>query len=121
MLSTKVAFALLLDRVAPMDRWAKVITLSAVAWAVFSLFALAFQCPLPHPWVFEPAKCPTHGKLLYAIVSLNALTDVALSLWIVPIAWHLRIDRAGRGLVIILFGLKTMYELDSVCRPRVTG
>ena len=107
MLSAKTSMALLSDRVAPRNVWAKASALTSfAAWAVFSLFALAFQCPLPRPWVFQPAQCPSHGNLLYPIIAINALTDVILALWIIPIVWKLRMARRDRVLVAILFGLR---------------
>lgn len=111
MFSAKVAFALLLDRVALRDQWAKIATITAItAWTVFSLFTFAFQCPFPHPWVFELEKCSTHGNLLYSVVLLNAITDVLLAFWVVPTIWKLRLNRADRALTIILFSMRTMSE-----------
>lgn len=107
MLSAKTAVALLSDRVAPRTQRAKTSTLTCItAWAILSLFALAFQCPFPHPWVFQPVQCATHGKLLYPVVVFNSLTDVFLALWIVPTIWKLRTAWRDRLLVIFLFGLR---------------
>ena len=110
MLCAKTAFILLLDRVAPGKRSIKMVALSSVAaWATFCLFALLFQCPFPRPWVFEPAQCPTHGRLLYPIVIFNALTDIGLSLWIVPNVWGLQMQRRDRIWVVFLFCLRAWY------------
>jgi len=107
MTSSKTAIALLSDRVAPRLPWTKISTLiSIIAWAIFSFFALAFQCPIPQPWVFQPDQCPTHGRLLYPIIVFNILSDVFLALWIVPTVWKLRMAWNDRLLVIFLFGLR---------------
>lgn len=107
MFSAKTAVALLSDRVAPRKSWVKISTLTSIAaWTVFSFVTLAFQCPFPQPWVFQPAQCPTHGKLLYPIIVFNAFTDVFLALWIVPTVWKLRMAWRDRVLVIFLFGLR---------------
>jgi len=99
--------ALLLNRVAPRKPWVKISTLVAItAWSIFSIFALAFQCPLPHPWIFQPAQCPSHGNLLYPIIIFNALTDIVLALGIVPNVWNLQMIAKDRNLVMILFGLR---------------
>jgi len=107
MFSAKTAIALLSDRVAPRKRRDKISTLTCIAaWTIFSLFALAFQCPFPQPWVFQPAQCPTQGKLLYPIVVFNAIIDVFLALWIVPTVWKLQMAWRDRLLVVFLFGLR---------------
>ena len=104
---SKTAIALLSDRVAPRLPWTKISTLiSIITWAIFSFFALAFQCPFPQPWVFQPDQCPTHGRLLYPIIVFNILSDVFLALWIVPTVWKLRMAWNDRLLVIFLFGLR---------------
>lgn len=78
MFSAKTAIALLSDRVAPRKRRDKISTLTCIAvWTIFSLFALAFQWPLP----------PTD----YLIVAFNALTDVALVLWTL----HIRLETSN--------------------------
>lgn len=110
MVCAKAAFALLSERIVPTEKYTKTVAWSSIgAWAVFSLFALALQCPFPHPWVFEPAQCSTHGRLLYPIIAFNAITDIGLSLWVIPCVWGLRRRLSDRILVVILFGLRAWY------------
>ncbi|KAF2671581.1 hypothetical protein BT63DRAFT_452085 [Microthyrium microscopicum] len=109
MVFAKGAFMLLSDRIVPRDPKIKMFTFGAIgAWGIFSLFVIAFQCPLPEPWVFQPAQCPTHGNLFYAIISFNALTDVLLASMIIPVVWDLRMEIRDRTLVAILFGLRAI-------------
>lgn len=78
-------------------------------WFIFSLFAIAFQCQLPQPWVFVPGQCSTGGKLEYVIVLGNMATDVMLSTAILPIIWGLNTTRDTRVAVMMLFGSRLMF------------
>jgi hypothetical protein len=107
----KTAFALLLYRVILGGRWTKIAALSFIgAWAAFSLFTPAFQCPFPRPWVFEPAQCLIHGKLLYPIIAFNCITGIELSLWVVPSIWGLRMPIKGPDSGCDLFLLESMVR-----------
>ena len=75
-----------------------------IVWAIFSLFVLAFQCPLPEPWVFNPPNCFSHGNLLYPIIVLNILTDGVLAIFILPVIWKLNMAKGTRVTVMVLFG-----------------
>ncbi|ORY19758.1 hypothetical protein BCR34DRAFT_551640 [Clohesyomyces aquaticus] len=101
----KASVVLLSDRVAPRKPLPFYLMLGLIgAWTVFSIFATAFQCPLPHPWVYVPSKCPSHGNLQYPIITLNILTDALLATWILPTLWKLLMDLERRVTVIVLFG-----------------
>lgn len=49
-----------------------------LAWTVFSIFAIAFQCQMPKPWLYTPGRCAGDGALLYPIGVLNILTELIL-------------------------------------------
>jgi hypothetical protein len=103
-LFAKVSVLLLSERVVPQSFRANLgISLAIVFWACFSIFAVAFQCPLPSPWNLTPSECPTHGKLLYPIIIFNALTDTVLAFWVIPRVWKLNMSRKFRVLVCALF------------------
>ncbi|KAF7180426.1 hypothetical protein CNMCM7691_009594 [Aspergillus felis] len=54
-------------------------TIGAIGvWTVFALCAIAFQCPLPDPWLYRPDRCMAKGALMYPIAVMNSLTDVAV-------------------------------------------
>ena len=84
-----------------------------IVWATFSLFALAFQCPLPEPWVFNPSRCCSHGRLIYPIIAINVLSDGLLAVFILPVIWKLKMARDIRKTVMVLFGSRIMYLLQS--------
>ncbi|KAL4883383.1 hypothetical protein BJY04DRAFT_184537 [Aspergillus karnatakaensis] len=49
-----------------------------IAWTVFAVLGVAFQCALPEPWVYRPERCAGEGALLYPIAILNILTEIVL-------------------------------------------
>ena len=108
MASAKMSVAMLLDRIVTYSRRAAWFSYSAItAWALFSLFAVAFGCSLPNPWDLLFSQCSTHGaKLLYPIIIFNILTDVMLSIWVIPYVWVLKMEAKDRLLVRVLFGAR---------------
>lgn len=83
---------------------------------LFSIFATAFQCGLPHPWSLEPATCPTHGRILYAVIGMNMVTDGLLAVWIIPSIWNLQMERGPLHVVMSLFAARFVYDfLDPNC------
>lgn len=77
-------------------------------WAVFSLFALAFHCQLPEPWIFIPSRCFSRGRLLYPVIALNILTDGVLAIFILPVIWKLNMIKVARITVMALFASRIM-------------
>jgi hypothetical protein len=106
-LFAKASVILLSERVIPQSFRANFgISLVVVIWGIFSIFAVAFQCPLPSPWNLTPSECPTQGKLLYPIIIFNALTDTVLAVWVVPKVWRLNMSRKFRVVVCALFATR---------------
>jgi hypothetical protein len=104
----KMSSALLIERVAPQAREAKAILFGmTAAWAVYSTFAMSFQCGLPQ-WTIHSLHCG-NGGLLLSVIVLNMLTDLVLALWIVPTLWHISLDREKSWSAGLLFGARAMY------------
>lgn len=74
-----------------------------IAWAVFSVFAQAFQCGIPHPWVTDPATCDTKGRLNYPIIILNAVTDALLAVGLAKAVLDISNRMNNRTLICSLF------------------
>ena len=109
MFFAKTSIVLLSHRVAPREPRPYFFMLGLIAlWAVFSIFGIAFQCGLPHPWVYVPSQCSTRGNLLYPIIIFNIITDALLATWILPTLSRLLMDTGKRMTVIILFGARLM-------------
>ncbi|KAF1970897.1 hypothetical protein BU23DRAFT_600631 [Bimuria novae-zelandiae CBS 107.79] len=103
--AAKVSFLQLCERVAPRKPKEYNIVFSMVTfWGVFAMFAIAFQCGLPKPWMFDPSNCVTKGIMYYPVIIMNILTDIVLGTWILPTLWHLLMDQDRRVIVIVLFG-----------------
>lgn len=51
-------------------------------WGVFSFFALAFECNLPHPWNFTTSHCPSQEGLVISVIALNIITDIVLVVFV---------------------------------------
>jgi hypothetical protein len=70
---------------------------------VFGFFATAFQCGAHKPWVLDPKTCPSHGRLLYAVIAMNMVTDGLLACWMLPAVAKLNMSKGNRRTVIALF------------------
>lgn len=90
-------------------------------WVVFAIFSLAFQCGLQHPWVYTPQRC-NNGGLVYAVVGLNIMTDIYLSVVFIPTIRGLRMKESARITLASLFLSRLLYvilptsnRLDCIC------
>jgi hypothetical protein len=109
MAAAKTSVAMLFRRIASATHLSYYITVALVAgWAIFSLFAIAFQCSKPELWVLEPSQCRTHGYLQYPVIVLNMLTDALLSFGVIPTIWNLQMRKVTRLYLICLFGFRIM-------------
>jgi hypothetical protein len=104
----KLSSALLIERVASQPREAKSILFGmTAAWAIFSTFAMSFQCGPPQ-WTIHSLQCGNR-ELLLSVIALNMLTDLVLALWIVPTLWHISLDKEKSWSAGLLFGARAMY------------
>ena len=109
MAMAKVSILLLFRRIMSQSRlvMAYYTLVSAISiYFIFSIFATAFQCGLPQPWWLTPRTCPTHGRLRYAIIGMNMVTDGLLAIWIIPSLWKLQMGKNQRLIVVALFGAR---------------
>jgi hypothetical protein len=72
-------------------------------WTIFAVFAQAFACKLPKPWLHLPSDCSAQFSLGYAVITLNMVTDAVLALAFLPILWRLNTNRRKRITVMALF------------------
>ncbi|KAJ9658833.1 hypothetical protein H2201_007614 [Coniosporium apollinis] len=84
----------------------RIIHVLCLAWALFSLFAVAFQCGLPNPWVFDSVRCVAGGSLYYVIIVFNVITDAFIASFFLPVLWKLQMDRATRLTVTSIFAAR---------------
>ena len=82
-------------------------TVAISVWALFSLFAISFQCDLPRSWIFTTESC-ANGALLYVVVSTNLLTDLYLAVIFTPVAAALEMSSPKRVEVMAYFGCRIL-------------
>ncbi|OCL08145.1 hypothetical protein AOQ84DRAFT_318887 [Glonium stellatum] len=75
-----------------------------LAWILFSLFTISFQCGLPKPWTFIRDRCAAEGNLYYVIIVGNIITDAIIALFFLPVIWKLQMARDERITIMSVFG-----------------
>ncbi|OJJ55951.1 hypothetical protein ASPSYDRAFT_182875 [Aspergillus sydowii CBS 593.65] len=78
---SKLSTILLVWKLTPNNSLRRTCTITAgivLVWAVFSIFAIAFQCQMPNPWLYASGRCAGDGALFYPIGVLNILTELIL-------------------------------------------
>ena len=78
-----------------------------LAWAVFSMLAIALQCGTSSPEVYRPNRC-MNGALWYPVTALNCLTDAALAFSFAPVVVQLVMSRGQKIKVIVLFSTRIL-------------
>ena len=93
-------------------------------WAATSIFAVAFQCDLPHPWILAHGRClnlvgasqmsecvPADRQqraVYFYIGAMNILTDLVLTVLPIPLLWGIRLKPSKKLLVVGLFGTRIL-------------
>ncbi|KAJ5645232.1 hypothetical protein N7507_011243 [Penicillium longicatenatum] len=68
-----------------------------VAWSIFAVSSIAFQCGLPDPWLYSPKQCAGDGVFFYLIAVFNVLTEIIIvvlpfmMMRNVQMNWHKRV------------------------------
>ncbi|KAL1795914.1 hypothetical protein ACET3X_006138 [Alternaria dauci] len=103
----KLSSALLIERVVPQTRRAKIILFGMIAvFMIFSTFAISFQCGIPE-WTPHSLRC-SNGGLTMAVIGSNMATDLVLAFWMVPVLWKLSLDKEKSFTAAILFGIRAI-------------
>ncbi|KAJ9654265.1 hypothetical protein H2198_006665 [Neophaeococcomyces mojaviensis] len=79
-----------------------------LAWLIFSIFALSFQCNLPQSWLYDPSRCAGQGAMWYPVLILNILTDAAISFMFAPTVWILHISKWQKFRIASLFAFRLL-------------
>jgi hypothetical protein len=118
----KLSLVLLFKRIAPTRTkpfTSQCMRLMVAAYVLICIFAIAFQCQLPQPWIVSRDRCSTHGVVYYATTTLNMTTDAFLALWIFPTIWLLNMETHTKLVVLSLFGSRLIVCLVDVGRMLV--
>lgn len=108
--SAKLSITFLYERLGfYLNRCINLIPLSSTgAWILFSIFAMAFQCHLPSPWLTSSSHCPAGPSLTIAVTVLNCLSDILLAVYPIPALWTLTLPTSSRLTVIGLFSARIL-------------
>ena len=77
--------------------------LSIGLWVLFSVPAIAFQCGMPHPWLYSPSRCFGSGSLWYPTLIFNVLTDAWLAVCIWTALPDMSVSAKDRQVMLGLF------------------
>lgn len=77
-------------------------------WALASVFAIAFQCELPSPWMVEEEKCINTVALDLFIGIVNIITDLALIVIPAIMMGGVQTNISKKWQVMILFGCRVL-------------
>lgn len=112
----KASVVLLYERIAPRQdgRGVAILSVSVGFFALFSLLAQGLQCGATT--VYHPDQCSTNGVLQYCIIVLNIITDILLSVWMIPRIWSLQASLRQRTVPCILFGLRLIVCVMALCQ-----
>ncbi|KIW90904.1 uncharacterized protein Z519_08687 [Cladophialophora bantiana CBS 173.52] len=80
-------------------------------WAVSAVLALAFQCQLSHPWLFEEGKCIDQEALFLFIGIVNILTDLALVAIPSAMMWWVQTNTGRKWQVVALFASRIIVPV----------
>lgn len=80
---------------------------TALTWTLLS----AFQCrPIRAFWDIVPgSKCISLVTVNYSFLAVNAITDIILLVLPMPKFWELRLRRAEKRGLMVIFGLGGLY------------
>ncbi|GAB7358022.1 hypothetical protein MBLNU230_g0187t1 [Neophaeotheca triangularis] len=112
----KASVVLLYERIAPRQdgRGVAILSVSVGFFALFSLLVQGLQCGATT--VYHPDQCSTNGVLQYCIIVLNIITDILLSVWMIPRIWSLQASLRQRTVPCILFGLRLIVCVMALCQ-----
>jgi hypothetical protein len=83
-----------------------------VVWTLLSVLAIAFQCGVSSPYIYEADKC-AGGSLWYPVIVGNAVTDCALAFSFSPIIMKLAARRQTKAKVMALLSTRLFWVQSS--------
>lgn len=108
MLLAKLSIVRMVYRFAPKSGIAKgrllFLQISIACWGVFSIFAIAFQCGMPMPWLYVPDRCLASGALWYPALIWSTITDAWLAVCALPALPDMQLTTKQRQITTGLMG-----------------
>ncbi|KAJ4162036.1 hypothetical protein BFJ63_vAg8492 [Fusarium oxysporum f. sp. narcissi] len=116
--TTKVSLGLLIrqiDRQGGLNTANMILGGVVIAWAISGVFATAFQCPMPEPWLAEnTTQCPNQGPIFLYNSIMIILTDIALCILPVAMMWEVQTSIRRKIIVMALFGTRLIVPIITI-------
>ncbi|KAI1033868.1 hypothetical protein LB503_011129 [Fusarium chuoi] len=116
--TTKVSLGLLIrqiDRQGGLNTANMILGGVVIAWAVSGVFATAFQCPMPEPWLAKnKTQCPNQGPIFLYNCIMIILTDIALCILPVAMMWEVQTSIRRKIIVMALFGTRLIVPIITI-------
>jgi len=104
----KSSSALLMERVAPGSRKARLSLLAmTLVYCMTCVLAITFRCGVPSDWAHRAPHCGNYGFLIVAI-GFNITSDLILAGWLFPTLMSLSVDTEKRWTAMVLFGSRAL-------------
>ncbi|KIW99849.1 uncharacterized protein Z518_10777 [Rhinocladiella mackenziei CBS 650.93] len=87
-----------------------------VLWLLTSIFALAFQCDLPHPWLLGGDRCVNLTALYDYVGIMNILTDIALIVIPFLVVWDLQLRISKKIIITSLFAGRVLVPGTAIAQ-----
>ncbi|KAF2842004.1 hypothetical protein M501DRAFT_375360 [Patellaria atrata CBS 101060] len=116
--SAAFLFALILQPTPTRSMLLKIIFGITIVWTIISIFGIAFQCDLPHPWEVVHGKCFNQNAFWIFVEVVNVSIDIMLAVLLISIVWILQTSNtkyiltlvfAARALILIPVIFKLVY------------
>ncbi|KAH7319003.1 hypothetical protein BKA65DRAFT_541191 [Rhexocercosporidium sp. MPI-PUGE-AT-0058] len=85
---------------------------------ISSIFAIIFQCvPAQSAWDYSvKGECYSIKNLFFALSTFNVITDILLCILPIPLLWSLKMPKAQRAVLCLLFCMGTFASVASILR-----
>ncbi|KAK5457210.1 hypothetical protein LTS15_004991 [Exophiala xenobiotica] len=87
-----------------------------IVWAFASVFASAFQCDLPHPYLITTAKCFSQTSFWDAFGVIDIITDVAIMAMPIFLVYNLQLVTKKKIAVCFAFSFRIGAVICTVWR-----
>ncbi|KUJ13412.1 uncharacterized protein LY89DRAFT_158151 [Mollisia scopiformis] len=98
----------------------KIVALMAIGfttlWTISSLFALLFQCHLPHVWQFIDNRCINKVSFWISYTVVHIVTELAVIFLSVVLVWDSKLLRGVKLLVVFPFTLRILVLVPAIAQ-----
>ncbi|KNG83808.1 hypothetical protein ANOM_008008 [Aspergillus nomiae NRRL 13137] len=86
--------------------------MAIAGWTALAVFGFAFQCQTPR-WQYFPSRCLGEGAIMYPIVAINMLVDLALVALPTVMLWNVQMPLARRVKLIATFASRIVVMMNA--------